>query len=212
MLDWIASFIARWAPAVPAAIRDLVHWSVHALASVVYFVFGNVGKAWGYVWGALKWHLTAAVRFVDATYQQLRAILKKYFPAVYNWIAGLIAAVRKDLRTVWHDTLAELDRLRALAAGWIKDVRAWAYRDIWLPLSADTAWLKTHLLKWGYTAWYYITHPDMLANILLDPLITLIERQAWTVAARLGTFTLALAVHNIRRLAQLAEDIIAAVF
>ena len=211
MLDWIAQFIGLWSAVVPQAIRDLIHWTVHALASVVYTVFGDVGKAWGMLWGAIHWVLTAELHFVQAVFDKFVAIIKHYFPALYKWAAAAIKLVDDYARFVWRELIAGIALVRAWVVTLINDVRLFVYRDVWLPLVGITKQLRADLLKWGYTAWYYITHPDKLAPLLFDPLITLLEVNAWRVGQRLGQFTLALIVHNARRVAQVAEAIITAV-
>jgi len=91
------------------------------------------------------------------------------------------------------------------------DVTGWVVRDIWGPLKRflDMTWCD--LLKWGYTAWYYITHPDKLAALIFWYIVSLLEVNAWEAAKLLGTFVTALFLHNIRRVALLLEDIISAV-
>jgi hypothetical protein len=212
MLDWIASFTNRWLAPVGQAVVDLVHWTVHALASVVYFVFGAVGKAWDNVWGALGWQLTAAAQFVDSVYQLARKVLKVYFPAVYSWIAKETTLIRNTADAWYHDALHAVDLARHEAAHLIDDLRSWVQRDIWAPLVADTRQLRADLQKWGYTAWWYITHPDALAKLLLTALIAAAESAIWQISGPVLTFATKLILANIRRIAILAEDVFTSVF
>jgi hypothetical protein len=211
VLSWIASFIGRWSGTVSAAVRDMVHWAVHALASVVYTVFGNVGKAWHEMWAAASWLETAAGRFATSVYDHLRAIVVHDIPLIYAWALKWIRAVEAYAVALYHWAARELGVLRALAWSWILDVRAWALRDIWDPLHARTDQIWQDLLKWGYTAWWYLNHPAAFVAIIGDAITDWLEANAWATGRKLGTFALALMAHNMRRLLALAEDIVTAV-
>jgi len=211
MLNWIRGFVDRWTGAVDARVRELVHWTVHALASVVYSVFGLVGKAWRNVWAAANWLRTTAEDFAAEVYAHIWAIVKRDLP----WLAALITAARAYALRLYHVLLAwaaaEIRAAEQLARRLVDDVRSWAYRDIWLPLLHTAQALRRDLIHWGYTAWWYVTHPAALAGLLGDALVDWAEANAWRVARRLGTFTVAIVAHHTRQLLALAEDILTAV-
>ena len=211
MLNWIKGFVGRWAGAVDQAVRDLVHWTVHALASVMYAVFHLVGRAWRNVWAAANWLREAADEFGREVAATLWSIIKRDLP----WLAAFITSVRRlaltlySLARAWALSLAQA--AEALARRLVSDVRQWAYRDIWLPLLGLARDARRDLQRWAWPAFWYITHPDALASLIGDALVAWLEANAWKVGRRLGTFILALTVHHIRQLLALAEDIISAV-
>lgn len=211
MLDWIAGFIGRWAGTVDNAVRDLVHWAVHALASVVYAVFGLVGDAWRGMLGAGEWLAGNIGAFAGEVSSWIWHIIRKIVPFLAAWITRVWNDLLRLLRAVEAWAWREIRAVEQLAVRLVDDVRQWAYRDIWLPLTAAADWLRTHLIQWGYTAWWYVTHPAQLAALLGDPLVDWLEANSWSVARRLGSFTLALVLHNTRRLASTVEDIVAAI-
>lgn len=210
MLSWIAGFIGRWSGAVDQAVRDLIHWTVHALASVVYTVFGLVGTAWKDMWRAVSWLETAAGRFAAQVFGHLWAIIKRDLP----WLASAITLARQlavrlyDAVRAW--ALGLIRAAEALAVRLVNDVRSWAYRDIWLPLLQLARDARRDITRWAWPAFWYITHPAALAGLLGDALVDWLEANSWRVAQRLGSFALHLVLANTRRLAQLAEDIITA--
>jgi hypothetical protein len=212
VLDWIASFVNRWAPSAGQAVADLVHWAVHALASVVYFVFGQVGKAWSAMWGAYGWQLTAAWQLVQSVIHLGERILKIYFPGVYKWIATEWASLRGTALAWYHDALRAVDVARTELAHLIDVARQWVLRDIWAPLVRTADQLRADLLKWGYTAWYYITHPDKLAALILVPLIAAAEASVWVIGPPVLKFATVLVLRNVRRVLVLAEDVFTSVF
>ena len=211
MLNWLSGFIGRWSGAVSGEVRDLVHWAVHALASVVYTVFGLVGHAWSGMVGAAEWLAGQVGAFAAEVYHHLWAIIKRDLP----WLARLITAARALAVHLYNILLAwawrELRALEALARRLVNDVRQWAYRDIWLPLLGLARDARRDLQRWAWPAFWYITHPAALAGLLGDALVSWLEANAWRVGQRLGAFTLALVVHNARRLAATVEAIVAAV-
>lgn len=74
-------------------------------------------------------------------------------------------------------------------------------------------WLILHYLipKYAFTAWWWVTHPDDLANHLFWYMVRWLERRAFTVGRYLGGFLLAMLVHNVHRVLSWAEDVIDAV-
>lgn len=211
MFDWIAGFVARWAASVPAAVRDLVHWSVHALAGVVYAVFGNVGGAWHKLFTALHWLYTSGYDLAKWLVTHISYLVKVWLPRLE---AAITAAWRDALAfasRLYHDVLGRLDQLTRLARRWVDDAIAWVVTHVLDPLAADARQLRADLLKWGYFAYQLVTHPDRLAAIVGDALIAWAESQFWRLAGPVGQFVLRLLLANARKFAQLLETIVTAV-
>lgn len=211
MLSWISGFVSRWSGAVSADIRDLVHWTVHALASVMYSVFGLVGSAWHNVWAGANWMREQADHLGHEVFSTLWSVIKRDLP----WLAAFITSVRSLAVRLYNTVTAwawrEIRAAEQLAQRLVGDVRSWAYRDIWLPLEQAATDLRRDLVHWGYTAWWLVTHPDALAARLGDALVSWLEANAWAVGRRLGTFLLALLTHHIRQVLMLLEDVASAV-
>jgi len=211
MLGWIAGWFGRFAGAVDSTVVRMVHWVVHALASVVYTVFAHVGAAWRDMYAAGNWLRESAGRFVGAVYDHIRAILLYWVPRIFGWIDA-----------VYHRAISAVEHLARLAWGWVRALESdvqrwilalyhWAWQHVYLPLRAYADWLWARIKAWAYVAYWWITHPAKLAELLLWPLVAALEAAAWDVARVLGTFTTALIVRNVRRVAQLIETVLAAV-
>lgn len=212
MLNWLDHFFGRVGSAIGTEVAKAVHWALHALASVVFAVFANVKKAWAYAVTAFDSFLHSAEAFASSVYRWMAWIWKVEIPKILRWAAKELALLAADLAKLRNWAILELAKLLLWAKAQFLAVYRWVIRTVYDPLKryADLIW--TDLLKWGYTAWTYITHPYMLAELLIMPLVDTLEKYAWQVAGKLGTFVLALVTKNIKRLLTLAEDIITAVF
>src|SRR5713101_1140144 len=210
MLGWIAGYVRRWAGIVEAHVVDLVHWGLHAVAGVVYTVFAHVRAAWHEVVAGARAVEDATRAFADSVWRMGVRIIRHVLPALARWAEGRLAAaaavVAHDVTVIrkWVDTAlrSALDAVDVLGA-WVDD-------HVLKPLLADVAALWKAVTAWAYTAWWWVTHPDKLAGVLLWPLVTVLEASAWEAGGRLGTFVLGLIIRNTRRVAQLVEDVITA--
>jgi hypothetical protein len=211
MLDWLKGYVARWAGVVDSATRDLVHWAVHALAGVVYAVFGNVGRAWHDLFTAYHWVRSTAADLVGWIVTHLTYIVKHDLPLLAHSILSYWRDALNFATSLYHAALRAVESLAKVARRWVDDAIGWVITHVYDPLLADARQLRSDLLKWGYTAWQIVTHPDRLAAIVGDALISWTEQQFWRIAGPVGTFALRIVVANLRKFVALAETIITAV-
>lgn len=211
MLNWIASYTARWSGWVAGKTIDLVHWGLHAVAGVVYAVFGNVGKAWLAVVGALHWAHQQADGFAWWVVQHFDSLLRYDLPRIIDWAAALVQSAEQLAArdySLLRDALAvAVTGLRQLIAAAVQ----WVTVHVYDPLLALCTQLRADLLKWGYWAYQLLNDPPRLAQILLDAIVAAAEAAFWRLAGPAGQFALRLVLANARRFAQLAETILAAV-
>lgn len=211
MLEWIAGYVARWTGYVEQNTRGLVQWGLHALAGVVYAVFGNVGKAWHVLLAALQWMHGEADSFAGWVVLHLTALVTVDLPKLWSYaVAGFRAAAQLASR-LYHLALAAAAAAAQLARQLVKDAIGWVITHVYDPLLALAKQLRADLLKWGYAAWWLVTHPDKLAPILLGALIGAAESAFFTIAGPAGRFALRLIVSQLPRLLTLTEAIVKAV-
>lgn len=208
VFDWLKSWFPKWLGIIPDAIINLVHWSIHAVTGWAGNIFSLVGASWTDYFKSHLTFFTGITHFAWRTWRHFEAILKHDFPTLWRWVRDAKTFLQRMIRLVerlalrlYHNALAFIKRVR-------NDIVQWVHRDIWKPLHDFSTWLKIHLIKWGYTAWYYVTHPDKLAAALFWFIVGLLEKNAWQVAPKVGTFFLTLFLHNMRRIAHVLEDII----
>lgn len=211
MFDWVTGWFIKWAPLVDQKIRDMVHWAIHAVASVLIAVFRHVLDAWKWLIYGLAFLGYEEIHFAEDVWNFGRRVVHVYIPRLLKWTWGWIGFLHKLIWTIYSALVRALDTLRKLAWSWILALWRNVLRFVWDPLKrfADLIWHD--LIKWGWTAWWWITHPEALAGFLFWHIIHWLEFYAWEAGRRLGTFGLALVRHNLRRFLILAEDVISAV-
>jgi hypothetical protein len=211
MLDWIAGYVARWTGYVEQNTRGLVQWGLHALAGVVYAVFGNVGKAWAELALALAWMHKEAGGFAGWVVAVAERIIRLELPRLWSYAVGAFRAAETLATRLWQDAVRRVAAALSIARALVSALWQLVLRDVWQPLMAITKQLRADLLKWGYVAWFYVTHPDKLAPVLLGALIGAAEAAFGRIAAPAGIFALRLIVHQLPALLRLAETIVTAV-
>ena len=211
MIDWITGWVAKFAGIVGQGVIDLVHWGLHALASVINGIFGEVSRAWHEFWVAMVAIERACGHFGAAVYGLAVKVLRYWVPRLIRDLRAAALSLWRGIRWVWSHALHEVNALRRLAWKWVTELWRLVLRDVWKPLRDYALHLYHLIVKWAYVAWWWITHLDKLAEAMIYHLVASLERHAWDIAARLGRFVTALVLHNARRLALLAEQILAAV-
>lgn len=212
MLGWLDRFWTGVSGSVGTVISRAVHYAIHALASVVFGVFHAVGDAWHGLYVAMAGLHKALDEFGLAVFVKLAHILTDVIPHLIRWAESRLAMLARALSVLYHQLLADVRALIDRIGAAVTAALRWVEQHVYLPLKAFADQIWNDLKKWGYTAWWYITHPESLAELLVMPLADSLERHAWAIARKLGTFIVALISANIERIAILAEDIITGVF
>lgn len=154
----------------------------------------------------------------------------RFSPTIANWTHDVVAGLYGFLRgifgaviTAWNYFYVSVKLLLSgledifdkiglafeyLWKHFIPGLFKWINTNIVAPLLSVVHWV-THE---GAVIWNYISHPDLLAQYLFSHLVKELERLAWETGKTLGTFFLALIIHNLRRFVILIEDIVNAVF
>ncbi len=212
MLGWLDRFFHSVTGTVGSAVSAVVHYAVHALAAVVFAVFGLVRGAWEWCLSGMVELHTALDDFTKAVVDFAKWLATVALPALRKWAAAALALLAHDLSLLRTWALEQFAKVALAIDRAYRDAVTWVTVHVYDPLKKYADLIAADLRKWGYTAWYYITHPAMLAELLLVPLVTTFEKYAWAIGKMLGQFLLALIAQNIPKLLTLIEDIITAVF
>lgn len=211
MLNWLDNFWRNVTGSVGQAVSTAAHWAEHALASVVFAVFGLVGKAWLLFLKAVA-DLGGSIRGLALeVYTFAVYVVRVLVPRVVKWAEAQLAKLSAMLALVYHDFLAFADWTKARFVQAYHDIETWVLVHVWAPLKAYADQIWADLKKWGYTAWWYITHLDALAEAMIYHIALSLEKHAWELASMLGKFFLSLVIANLKPFLLLIEDIITAV-
>lgn len=211
MLNWLDRFWNNVRGKVGNGIADAVHYAEHAIMAVVLSMFTAIQIAisiWQRATAAVS---SALTEFMGAVHQFVTWVTAVAIPALSRWVQAGLTELKNGILSLAKSAYGLIVKLGAQIVKAYQDLSSWVLRNVWDPLTARIKQLENNLLKWGYTAWWYITHPAALADLLILDIARSAEKRAWTLAGMLGKFTLSLVVRNLPKLIALVEDIVTAV-
>lgn len=134
------------------------------------------------------------------------SVFGKIDSAIAAWVHGLIyglwhylASIFSPVSKAWHDFTSTIFRLETLLTGFGVSV-VHRFQDIY-------NWLN----KEGHIVYYYISHPDKLATLVVNGVVAQIESEAMVNAEKLGKFFLSLIMKHLPALLKVIEDVLDAV-
>lgn len=139
--------------------------------------------------------------FVSAAGSLIPSPIRDFVHWALHGIVGVVS-------TVFHDVVSAWDYYYAAITGFVREATHFA-DAVFHQLSRIITYYIPH---YAIYAWWWITHPEQLAERLFWYIVKALERHAWAAARVLTEFTMRLIMHNLRHVAALAEDIITAVF
>lgn len=137
---------------------------------------------------------------LDLAEKLLPAPISHVISGTIGGILSVLNAVTGNVTGAWHELAIAFDALRA------------GHFELLTTLENVLASIIGHWIPhYAITAWWWVTHPDQLAQQLSLYTVKWLEQQAWTIAPYLGRFVLALIVRNVRRWLPVVEHIITAI-
>lgn len=216
MLGWIGRTAEAGWNWVTGAAGFLWHKVVHFVYGVVHGVIGWLEGFWGVIksaWGAVSSAVTALWKTIEAFATEaanfLYTLVTHTIPSVFkkiahaavqawNWVENAVKWAAKHIshavQQAWH---------------WVQNAIKWVHHNLISPI---WTWIKhtgQHILHWAHDAWSLITHPAKLAEILFWPMWWFFTHVAWKVARKIGVWVTELVLHNLVRMVNLVEGIIA---
>ena len=119
---------------------------------------------------------------------------------VVGGIAGVLDFIFGAVKGAWNELATQVANLATLTHGWVSEV--WKTFDLIITY---------YIPKYAMEAWWWVTTPLALSEVLLYYVLHWLEQEAWTVAQYLGEFALALVLRELKRFLLLAEAIVAAI-
>lgn len=208
MLDWLKKNFTSWANVVSDQIRQFVYNQVYAVMSFLGTIVNHVSDAWHQMYTWANGLFSGISAFATSVYAYFYRIIRVTLPGIIRWadkaVKALTAWVWGHIVTLTNAIWA----LRGYLLNLIDGVLAWVKHSIYDPLMSEVTSLWSSLKKWGYTAWWYITHPQDLADLLLTYILISVQKSVWLVARTMGEFFFRLFMQNVPRSVDLIEKII----
>lgn len=209
MLSWLRKHFAAAAGIIPDAVREFVYQQVYAVMAFLGTIVNHVAASWNYMWSFTKVLYTAFDVFGHAVYSYFARLVRVVLPGIIRWASGRIAQVEKWVSGWVTVILRDAEAAKNYLVKLIGEAVKWAVDNIWSPLWAELLTVKANLTKWGYTAWWYITHPGSLADLLLLYLVASLQRSIWNIARIMGEFLFKTVLSQLPRSLALIEQILA---
>lgn len=209
MLSWVSKVLKQAKGDVSAAAHHLIYTLLHGVTGILHALFGNVEKEWKRLWSIALSFDHGLWYFVRAVGHGLHHILCVMIPHLATWIWGVIVGLAKEVEKFVKWMLSKVDYILKLIDHEIDALRDWVLQHIWDPLFGYIKDLYDKLTKWAYTAWYYITHPQKLADLLFWYLWNTFTRQIDSALLRMGDWLTRWFLANVIKAAAIVETIIA---
>lgn len=135
----------------------------------------------------------------NSTVGKLDANITQWVYSLVNGLWHYLASIFSPVSAAWHDFTAGISRIKTLLTAFgvqvvarIKDVYDWINKE-------------------GYEVYYYISHPDKLASLVIDGIVAQAEADAFATAEKLGKFFGALIYKHLDAFLKMLEDILDAI-
>lgn len=192
-------------------VRRWVHDLINGLYGFLHVIFAAVAKEWVGLNRAEQGFANSFYLFAHSVWVKFTGLLRIVVPRIVNEYRRLIAETLGYAQQVYRDLVSGLVFVEQYSRRLVDGAITWVRDNVYTPLLKSLTGAWQWITQRGETLWHYLTHPDMLAALLFDSLIALLEREAWAVADKLGRFALSLVARNLRQFAALVEDILNAI-
>lgn len=199
--------ISNLAPDIASWVHDILHGVWGWLSAI----FGHVGDGWHVFWTGANWVWRTAQHFGSEIHDCLYVFFHIVIPNVVRWASTQLKRLEDYANRIYNFARQWVQNLIKRIEQAVINLSQWVTTHVWLPLKRDFLQAWNWISHNGDILWHYLTHPDQLAALLFDSLLTLLEKEAWTAGRRLGKFFLALFLHNLNQVLALVEDIVTAV-
>lgn len=212
MISWLYNLIFGQQYAVSGDTRNMIWDSLKGFIAWTQKILQNTADAWQSVYMRM-WNLDAGTwRIGNAVYWKFWRLYRLDIPfikkeasdrsnEIFHWANNYIGYVINRVNSV-----------RNQAWLWIVGLTFMVVHVIVPPIMVLLHTLADQMLKWAYFAWYLLTHPPKLADILFWPLFAVFKVNPFAIGRTIGDWALKLVLAEFIKSSQLVEEIITDVF
>lgn len=211
MFSWLSRMFSSVAGRIDNTVRGWVNDVIGGVYGYIHAIFTAVGAEWAKLstWTGNLYYQIHDV--LDAIYRKIFWIIRQAIPFMVQQYYRLVNDATTFTKTVLDYASKGITWVTHYAEHLVHDAVQWVTDNVWNPLQHLISQAWDWITHTGATIADYIAHPDKLAALIFDSLLAIIEREAWSVAEKLGRFFIVLIVKNLRQFVMLVEDILDAI-
>lgn len=208
MVTWLYNTVYNLYSRLPGSVKDFVHSVLSGLLGALNAVAGNMWTVWWYMVDAAT-SLPGVIAYVfNYLYRAVWWLLTVFVLDVYRNLARLDKWIIDHYKRALAYADQLISDLTAKAWGWVQDAITWVNQHVWTPLWGYVQDLYDKMTRWAYTAYYYVTHPAALAELVFWSLWDVFTRNAFDVARIVGEWALRMVLQNSVTGVKLVEQIV----
>lgn len=165
MPGWLKGAV-NW---IVGGVKDVWNKAVGLIMSVVTWAQTLFSQLWSDLddfYNALSTYISAVETWAGSLYDAVRATLISDITNTINWASREITALGRDISAVETWTSGLISGLRGLISSLINGAINWVIKNVYDPLAHDITSALNWIAKSGAYAYYLLTHPDALAQLL----------------------------------------------
>lgn len=211
MFNWLKSIFNGG----KGVLTDIEKWLAGAITAV-YSFFNNLIDQ---IWSALRIlgnSITTFAGWVESgitdLYHLIRWVIDVGIPRVLQWAESELAKLASYLSQLRDWAISQLEKLGQWALSELNKLTQWVLKNVWDPLWNAITGAIRWIEKEGAYVYYLITHPDKLAAVLAQYILSNIMMLGRRFAKPFVRWLLHNMISEIPSISSIIEDIIASLF
>lgn len=165
MLNWLKSF----GSVIFGGLNDLKNWIINLFSTVFSYIDSWAKDIWNgitEVWNFAASLYNKAIGYIVELYNLARYIIDVEIKTVEQWVTSLWGELKSGITNLANWALGLINKLGSWVLSQLNSLYRWVLRNIWDPLYNGITGAINWISKYGYWAYYMVTHPDVLASFI----------------------------------------------
>lgn len=165
MLGWLKSF-GHW---VFSGLDDIKNWVINLFSTVIGYIDDWARGIWNGiqdVWNTAVNLYNQAIGYIVQIYTLVRHVIDVEIAQIESWVSGLWNELYGVIRGVENWVLGLIDQIGRWALSQLNTLYQWVLRNIWDPIWRTLTDAVQWIERYGYWAYYMVTHPEALASLV----------------------------------------------
>jgi predicted PurR-regulated permease PerM len=210
MLGWLKSAL-NWGI---GSIKDLWNKVLNVINAVYGYVDGWLNALLSDINDLYQWAsrlVTSVENWTISLYNSLNGWISKIYGDMQKWISSLWDQLYGDIVGIGRWATQQLDNVIGWILAQLDKLESWVIQNIWNPLWSAISGTVNWIAKYGYWAYYMVTHPDQLAAFIAKWILASWINLGKRYAGAFGRWMVHTALSAAGDVAGIIEDILAAI-